>query len=240
MKQKRVLIKLSGEALALHNNEKNIEQAYDFNQVNTIADVLVKAHNEGVQICLVIGGGNIWRGRQAGSDMNPATADQMGMLSTMLNCLCMADAIRQKGVKALVQSAVGMPGFADNFDMHKADEALENGKIVLFALGLGHPFFITDTAVVLRARQMQVDEILMAKNIDGVYSADPKTDPNAEFIPEISYTKALEMNLKVMDASAFTMLVEGGIPAVKLFSLKDPQNLLRVLKGEKLGTLLHK
>ena len=171
--------------------------------------------------------------------MNLATADQMGMLSTVLNCLCMADAIRQKGVKAVVQSAVGMPGFTDTFDTNVADEQLENGKIVLFALGLGHPFFTTDTAVVLRARQMNVDEILMAKNIDGVYTSDPLVDAKAEFIPDISYQKALELGLKVMDASAFTMLVEGEIPAVRLFSLKDPQNLLKVLKGEKLGTLLH-
>ncbi|MDY5730875.1 MAG: UMP kinase [Eubacteriales bacterium] len=236
--KKRVLIKLSGEALALHNENK-IEQVYHFSHIDTIADILAEACKQGYQLCLVIGGGNIWRGRQAGSGMNAATADQMGMLSTMLNCLCMADALRQHGVEAVVQSAFGLPSFTDTFDMHKADEALNQGKVVLFALGLGHPYFTTDTTVVVRARQMQCDEILMAKNIDGVYTADPKVDKNAEFLEKISFSEALAKNLKVMDASAFSMLKESDIKTVRLFSLQDPQNILKVLNGENIGTLLH-
>lgn len=236
---KRVLIKLSGEALALHGNHK-IEQVYDFEHINTIAEIIAKASQKGYQICLVIGGGNIWRGRQAGSGMNPVIADQMGMLSTMLNCLCMADAIRQQGVEAVVQSAYALQSFTDEFDMQEANDALNTGKVVLFALGLGHPFFTTDTTVVVRARQMQVDEILMAKNIDGVYTADPNKDSSAKLLETISYEEALQRGLKVMDASAFSMLNESDIKAVRLFSLKDPQNIIRVLDGEKIGTLMHK
>lgn len=236
---KRVLIKLSGEALALHLDNK-IEQVYDFSHINTIAEIIANASKKGYQICLVIGGGNIWRGRQAGSGMNAVIADQMGMLSTMLNCLCMADAIRQQGVEAVVQSAYALQSFTDEFDLQEANEALNAGKVVLFALGLGHPFFTTDTTVVVRARQMQVDEILMAKNIDGVYTADPSKDSSAKLLETISYEEALQKGLKVMDASAFSMLNESGIKAVHLFSLKDPQNIIRVLDGEKIGTLMHK
>lgn len=236
--KKRVLIKLSGEALALHQ-EHSIQQPYDFHHINTIARIIASACKKGYQICLVIGGGNIWRGRQAGSGMNAVIADQMGMLSTMLNCLCMADAIRQQGVEAVVQSAYALQSFTDEFDMSEANAALDSGKVVLFALGLGHPFFTTDTTVVVRARQMQVDEILMAKNIDGVYTADPNVDASARLLEDISYQDALRMGLKVMDASAFSILHESDIKAVRLFSLKDPYNILRVLEGEKLGTLLH-
>lgn len=237
--KKRVLIKLSGEALAKTENDK-ITQIYDFKQVKTIASAIAKANKEGYQICLVIGGGNIWRGRQADSGMNSATADQMGMLSTMLNCLCMADALRQEGVKATVQSTYGLETFTDSFSVVDAENALERGEIVLFALGLGHPFFTTDTAVVVRARQMQVDEILMAKNIDGIYSADPNKDKNAKFIKDITYEDALKKSLKVMDFSAFTMLMDSDIKKVKLFTLKDPDNIKRVLDGDNIGSTLHK
>ncbi len=236
--KKRVLIKLSGEALALHADNK-IEQVYDFEQINTIAEIIANASKKGYQICLVIGGGNIWRGRQADGRMNPVIADQMGMLSTMLNCLCMADAIRQQGVEAIVQSTYALQSFTDEFDMQEANDALNAGKVVLFALGLGHPFFTTDTTVVVRARQMQVDEILMAKNIDGVYTADPNKDVSAKLLEKVSYRDALNMGLKVMDASAFSMLNESDIKTVRLFSLKDPYNIIRVLDGEKLGTLMY-
>lgn len=237
--KKRVLIKLSGEALAKTENDK-ITQIYDFKQVKTIASAIANANKEGYQICLVIGGGNIWRGRQADSGMNPATADQMGMLSTMLNCLCMADALRQEGVKATVQSTYGLETFTDSFSVVDAENALERGEIVLFALGLGHPFFTTDTAVVVRARQMQVDEILMAKNIDGIYSSDPNKDKNAKFIKDITYEDALKKSLKVMDFSAFTMLMDSDINKVRLFSLKDPNNIKKVLDGDNIGSTLHK
>lgn len=237
--KKRVLIKLSGEALAKSEYNK-ITQIYDFQQVKTIASAIANANKEGYQICLVIGGGNIWRGRQADSGMNPATADQMGMLSTMLNCLCMADALRQEGVKATVQSTYGLETFTDSFSVVDAENALERGEVVLFALGLGHPFFTTDTAVVVRARQMQVDEILMAKNIDGIYSSDPNKDKNAKFIKDITYEDALKKSLKVMDFSAFTMLMDSDINKVRLFSLKDPNNIKKVLDGVNIGSTLHK
>lgn len=236
---KRVLIKLSGEALSYSQNG-NISKIYDFNKVNEIASIIADANKKGYQICIVIGGGNIWRGRQAESTMTSSTADQMGMLSTMLNCLCMADAIRHLGVKATVQSAYGLETFTEAFSIQKAEKALADGEVVLFALGLGHPYFTTDTAVVLRARQMQVDEILMAKNIDGVYTADPHKDPSAKFIKDISFNDALQKGLKVMDSSAFAMLVESDIKQVRLFGLADSSNILKVLEGEDIGTTMHK
>lgn len=237
--KKRVLIKLSGEALAGKSNSHDIN-TYDFDQVKKIADTIANASKSGYQICLVIGGGNIWRGRQANTGMNNAIADQMGMLSTMLNCLCMADALRQSGVNAIVQSAYRLETFTESFNVQNAENALEAGSVVLFALGLGHPFFTTDTAVVVRARQMQVDEILMAKNIDGIYTSDPNKDKNAKFIEELSYSDALRMNLKVMDSSAFAMLMESDIKQVRLFSLSDPNNIIKVLHGEKIGTIMKK
>lgn len=237
--QKRILIKLSGEALSQHDDNNNITSPYNFDHVNHIASILSKANKKDVQICLVIGGGNIWRGRQANSKMQASTADQMGMLSTMLNALCMADALKQQGEKVLIQSAYSLETFTEGFDINKGEQALEENKIVIFALGLGHPFFTTDTAVVLRARQMQVNEILMAKNIDGIYSADPNKDKNAKFIEDISYSEALQQNLRVMDQSAFAMLMESKIEKVRVFSLNNAENILKILDGEKLGTILH-
>ena len=171
--------------------------------------------------------------------MDAVTADQMGMLGTVINCLCVADALRQAGLDAVVQSAVDMNRFAEPFNAMAARNHLAEGRIVLFAAGSGNPFFSTDTAVALRAIEMQVDAILMAKNIDGVYTADPRLDPAATLIRDITYQDALAKNLKVMDAAAFALCAENHVPMVRVFGLDDPRNLIRVLEGSDIGTFVH-
>ena len=166
-------------------------------------------------------------------------ADQMGMLGTVINCLCMSDALRRAGLDVVVMSAVDMLRFAEPFNAVKAREYLVGGKVVLFAAGSGNPFFSTDTAVALRAVEMQVDAILMAKNIDGVYTADPHKDPTATLIKDITYTDALQKGLKVMDAAAFALCAENKVPMVRVFGLDDPRNLVKVLEGSDIGTFVH-
>lgn len=230
----RVLLKLSGEAL------KSGTDLFDFDKVRQTAEIIRDMHNLGVEIGVVIGAGNIWRGRQGpAAHMDAVTADQMGMLGTVINCLCVADALRQAGLDAVVQSAVDMNRFAEPFNAMAARSHLAEGRIVLFAAGSGNPFFSTDTAVALRAIEMQVDAILMAKNIDGVYTADPRQDPSATLIRDITYQDALAMNLKVMDAAAFALCAENRVPMVRVFGLDDPRNLIRVLEGSDIGTFVH-
>ena len=230
----RVLLKLSGEAL------KSGTELFDFDKVRQTAEIIRDMHNMGVEIGIVIGAGNIWRGRQGpAAHMDAVTADQMGMLGTVINCLCVADALRQAGLDAVVQSAVDMNRFAEPFNAMAARNHLAEGRIVLFAAGSGNPFFSTDTAVALRAIEMQVDAILMAKNIDGVYTADPRLDPAATLIRDITYQDALAKNLKVMDAAAFALCAEIHVPMVRVFGLDDPRNLIRVLEGSDIGTFVH-
>lgn len=230
----RVLLKLSGEAL------KSGTELFDFDKVRQTAEIIRDMHNMGVEIGIVIGAGNIWRGRQGpAAHMDAVTADQMGMLGTVINCLCVADALRQAGLDAVVQSAVDMNRFAEPFNAMAARNHLAEGRIVLFAAGSGNPFFSTDTAVALRAIEMQVDAILMAKNIDGVYTADPRLDPTATLIRDITYQDALAKNLKVMDAAAFALCAENHVPMVRVFGLDDPRNLIRVLEGSDIGTFVH-
>lgn len=230
----RVLLKLSGEALG---GEAGI---FDHGQITRVAAVLRKMKDMGVKAGVVIGAGNIWRGRQGPMvRMDPVTADQMGMLGTAINCLCMKDALEKEGIPARVFSAVDMQRFARSYNTDDALSSLEEGYTLLFACGTGHPFFSTDTAVVLRAIELKADAVLMAKNIDGVYDADPRTVPGAKLIRDITYEKAQAMGLKVMDAAAFSLCRENGVPMVRLFGLSDPENILRVLNGEPLGTFVH-
>lgn len=230
----RVLLKLSGEAL------KSGTDLFDFDKVRRVAEVIREMRDMGTEIGIVIGAGNIWRGRQGpAAHMDAVTADQMGMLGTVINCLCVADALRQAGLDAVVQSAVDMNRFAEPFNAMAARRHLAEGRVVLFAAGSGNPFFSTDTAVALRAIEMQVDAILMAKNIDGVYTADPHKDPSAMLIKEITYAEALARGLKVMDASAFALCAENGVPMVRVFGLDKPENLIAVLEGSDMGTFVH-
>ena len=230
----RILLKLSGEAL------KSDRDLFDFDKVNQVAAIIRRIHDMGVEVGIVIGAGNIWRGRQGpAAHIDAVTADQMGMLGTVINCLCVADALRQAGVDAVVQSAVDMNRFAEPFNAMTARRHLAEGRVVLFACGTGNPFFSTDSGVALRAVEMQVDAILMAKNIDGVYTADPLKDPTATLIHDITYTEALQRGLKVMDAAAFALCAENKVPMLRVFGLDNPDNLIRVLEGSDIGTFVH-
>ena len=231
---RRVLLKLSGEALKAEHD------LFDFEKVNGVAKIIRRMHEMGVEIGIVIGAGNIWRGRQGpAARMDAVTADQMGMLGTVINCLCVADALRKEGLDAVVQSAVDMNRFAEPFNAMAARRHLQEGRVVLFACGTGNPFFSTDSGVALRAIEMEVDCVLMAKNIDGVYTADPNKDPSAKLIKDITYSEALARGLKVMDASAFALCAENKVPMVRVFGLDDPENLIRVLEGNDMGTFVH-
>ena len=231
---RRVLLKLSGEALKAEHD------LFDFEKVNGVAKIIRRMHEMGVEIGIVIGAGNIWRGRQGpAARMDAVTADQMGMLGTVINCLCVADALRKEGLDAVVQSAVDMTRFAEPFNAMAARRHLQEGRVVLFACGTGNPFFSTDSGVALRAIEMEVDCVLMAKNIDGVYTADPNKDPSAKLIKDITYSEALARGLKVMDASAFALCAENKVPMVRVFGLDDPENLIRVLEGNDMGTFVH-
>ena len=231
MKYERVLLKLSGEMLGENG------KLFDHDIIDKTAKVLCKVAAKGVQLGVVIGAGNIWRGRQ-GKDMNAVTADQMGMLGTVINCLAMQDAIRRAGGKAQVMSAIEMPRVCEVYNAQKAVHKMEKGTIMLFAGGSGNPFFSTDTAVVLRAVEVEADAILLAKNIDGVYDSDPKKNPDAKLIRELSYEKAQEMRLRVMDTAAFALCADNKVPVVRVFMLDEPENIIKVLSGDDMGTTL--
>lgn len=232
-KYKRVLLKLSGEALAA-----GADGILNFDFIGEIAQVLKKCVADGVQIGIIVGAGNIWRGRQGGK-MDRVRADSMGMLATTINALALQDTFIQNGLDAVVMTAVDMNTFAEPYTTREAVAALEAGKIVIFGCGLGAPYFSTDTAAVLRAAEIEADAVLMAKNIDGVYSADPAKDKSAVKYDEITYKEVLEKELKALDLTATTFCMENGIK-VYAFELKDPMNIYRVVKGEKIGTEIHK
>ncbi len=232
MKYQRVLLKLSGEMLGENG------RLFDHAVIDRVARVLVDITKRGIELGVVIGAGNIWRGR-SGGDMDRVTADQMGMLGTVINCLAMRDAVQRMGGKAVVMSAFEMPRVCETYNTQNAVRHMKKGKVTLFAAGSGNPFFSTDTAVVLRAVEVQADAILLAKNIDGVYTADPKVDPSATLIRDISYEKAQEMRLKVMDAAAFALCAENKVPVVRVFGLFEPESILKVLDGDDTGTVLH-
>ena len=230
---KRVLIKISGEALA---GEKGT--GYDFDFVAKVCRTVKQCIEMGVQVGIVVGGGNFWRGVKDGAGhIERVSADRMGMLATAMNCLAVADVFRQTGQNARVMTAVDIQGVGERYSTDKAIEALCDGEAVLFGCGTGSPFFSTDTAAVLRAAEIGADAILLAKNIDGVYSADPKKDPEAVKFDEISYDEVLARRLAVMDSAATSLAMDNNIPVI-VFALKDPDNIIRVLRGEKTGTIV--
>ena len=230
---KRVLLKVSGEALA-----GDRRTGLDFKLVGDVCDVVKEAAAMGVQIGIVIGAGNFWRGaKDGGGRMERTRADHMGMLGTVMNCLAVSDVLEQKGVDARVQTAIEMRGVAEPYDRAEAVRHLEKGRVVLFGAGTGNPFFSTDTAAVLRAVEIQADVILLAKNVDGVYSADPVTDPGAVKYDEMTYSDVLARRLAVMDTTATSLAMDNGVPLL-VFALKDPRNIIRALKGEKIGTIV--
>ena len=234
MQYQRIMLKLSGEALGESG------WLFDHAQIQKVAEVIKEVVNRGIQVGIVIGGGNLWRGRRgAAAGMDAVRADQMGMLGTLMNCLVMQDALSRVGVKASMFSALHVPHICENYRRDLADEALSRDGAALFGGGLGNPFFTTDTAVALRALELRAQALLLAKNVDGVYTADPKTDKAAALIKDISYQEAIKRGLKVMDMSAFLMCAEQGLPQVRVFGLDTPNNILRVLDGDDLGTTLH-
>ena len=228
---KRVLIKISGEALAAEK-----KTGFDFDFVSRVCAAVKDCMEHGVQVGIVIGGGNFWRGVKDGAGhVERVSADRMGMLATAMNCLAVADVFKQFGAEARVMTAVDIQGVGERYDTKKAIEYLESGKIVLFGCGTGMPFFSTDTAAALRAAEIRADAILLAKNIDGVYSADPRRDPTAVKFDEISYDEVLSRHLAVMDSTATSLAMDNSIPLI-VFALAEPENIGRVLAGEKLGT----
>ena len=232
-KYKRVLLKISGEALA---GEKHF--GLDFQVLGQVADVIKECVNMGVQIGVVIGGGNFWRGVKNGEGHIERTrADHMGMLATAMNCMALADVLEQKGVDVRLQTALEIREVAEPYIRARAVRHLEKGRVVLFGCGVGCPFFSTDTAAVLRAAEINADAILLAKNVDGVYSDDPAKNPDAVKFDEITYDEVLARHLMVMDTTATSLSMDNHIPII-LFALKDPENILRVVMGEKIGTVV--
>ena len=230
---RRVLLKISGEALA---GEKHT--GLDFEVIGRVCDVVKECLDLGVQVGVVVGGGNFWRGvKDGGGRMERSRADQMGMLATVLNCLAVADVCEQKGIPVRVQTAIEMRSMAEPYIRSKAIRHLEKGRVVIFGCGTGNPFFSTDTAAVLRAAEIGAEVILLAKNVDGVYSADPLKDPSAVKYDSISYDDVLARHLMVMDSTATSLSMDNHIP-VLLFALKDPQNIVRAVCGEKVGTIV--
>ena len=228
---KRVLLKISGEALAGEGGS-----GIDPSTVEHIVSQVVRLHAEGVEIGIVVGGGNFWRGRQ-GINMDRVTADHMGMIATIMNSLALQDAIEKKGVPVRVQTALSIPSVAEPFILRKALRHFECGRIVIFACGTGNPYFSTDSGAALRAIEIKADVLLMAKNVDGVYDYDPKTNPDAKKIDSISYMDVMNRNLNVMDFTSITLCMENRIPIVA-FGLGDEDGLIKAARGEKIGTII--
>lgn len=228
---KRILLKLSGEALA--GSKKT---GVDGTTVGKICDKIKEIVDMGVEVAIVVGGGNFWRGRD-GHELERTTSDYMGMLATTINGLALQDALEARGIYTRVQTAIEMREIAEPYIKRKAIKHLERGRVVIFACGTGNPYFSTDTGAALRAAETDAEVILLAKTIDGVYSADPKQDPNAVKYDEISYLDILNQDLKVMDSTATSLCKDNKIPLV-VFGIDDPENIVRIIKGEKIGTLV--
>ena len=232
-KYKRVLLKISGEALA-----GDASRGLDFHVIGQVCDVVKRCVELGVQVGVVVGGGNFWRGVKDGGDqMERVRADHMGMLATAINALAVADVLEQKGVEVRVQTAIEMRAMAEPYIRSRAIRHLEKGRVVIFGAGTGNPYFSTDTAAVLRAAEIDADVILLAKNVDGVYTADPVKDPTAVKYDVITYDDVLAQHLAVMDSTATSLSMDNHIP-VLLFALKDPRNIIRALCGENVGTIV--
>ncbi len=228
---KRVILKLSGEALA--HDSGNI---YDVDFVDKVAAAVKRCSDEGCQMAVVVGAGNIWRGRQGG-EMDRTSADRMGMLATVINAICLKEAIERAGKKAHVMTAVPMSPFAENYTAEAAVRHLDDGDIVVFGAGLGIPFLSTDTTVAVRAAEIGADAILMAKNIDYIYTDDPKKNKDARKLETVKATEVLAMNLKAIDATATAFCLSAGIP-VHVFGLKDPEDIIKAVHGETRGTVI--
>jgi uridylate kinase len=232
---KRILLKLSGEALL-----GDLPYGTDPARVRAVARQVMLVHDAGVEVAVVVGAGNIFRGVKAQAEgMDRSTGDYMGMVATMLNALPLQDTLEKIGTDTRVQSALGIAEVAEPYIRRRAIRHLEKGRVVIFAAGTGNPFFTTDTAAALRAAEIHAEIILMAKNrVEGVYTADPALDPNARFIPEITHMEAIERRLRVMDSTALALCMDNGMPLC-VFNMDDETNLRRIISGERVGTLVH-
>ncbi len=228
---KRVLLKLSGEAISAGK-----DGILNFNYIEEIASVIKKCVNEGVQIGIIVGAGNIWRGRSGGA-MDRVKADHMGMIATCINAVAVQETLIRCGVDAVVMTAVEMKAFAEPFVRDRALDALNSGKVVIFGAGLGIPCVSTDTAAVVRAKEIGADIVLMAKNIDAIYTADPRKDPNAQKISEITYKEILARGLAAMDSTATSFAMENNLP-IHVFGLDKSENIYNVIMGAKMGTVV--
>ncbi len=234
---KRVLIKISGEALQPKQDAAGCgKELYSHPFVNGVAEALGASVKLGVQVAVVVGAGNIWRGRQ-GEDMDRTTADRMGMLATVINSFCLKDAIIRAGYEAVVMTAIPMVPFAETYDAEIAKRYLSAGKIVIFGAGLGMPFVSTDTAGAVRAAEIEADAMLMAKNVDYIYTADPRKDPTAQKLTEVSCSYMLEKGLGAIDATAAAFCRSVRLP-VQIFGLEKPEDIYAAVKGEKPGTVV--
>ena len=231
IKYKRVMLKVSGEALAGEQH-----RGLDFDVINDVCKAIKECVDMGVQIGLVIGAGNFWRGVKDGADrMQRSHADAMGMLGTVMNAIAVADALEKHGMDARVLSAVEMNKFCEYFTRDLADRYLNEGKVVIFAAGTGNPYFSTDTGVVLRGVEIEADAILMAKNVDAIYSADPNKDPNAIRYTQLTYSEALAKNLRATDITAMALAMDNNMTMV-CFGLDEENSIIRVVRGEEIGT----
>lgn len=231
-KYKRVLLKLSGEALAGESGH-----GIDFDTVLRFCEPVKKLNDMGVHVGIVVGGGNFWRGRSSGK-MDRTRADHMGMLATAINALGVADALEQLDVDVRVQTALSIRSVAEPYIRARAMRHFEKGRVVIFGCGTGNPFFSTDTAAALRAAEMEADVILKATMVDGVYDSDPKKNPDAKKYDEITFQDVLNNNLAVMDGTAASLCKDNNIP-ILVFSLEDPDNIVKAVCGEKIGTVVH-
>jgi len=232
-KYKRVLLKVSGEALAGEQ-----KRGLNFDILDAVAKGVKECVDMGVEIGIVVGGGNFWRGLKDGAEhMERTRADHMGMLATTINALALADVMEKNGIDVRVQTGIDMPKIAEPYIRLKAIRHLEKGRVVIFGCGTGNPFFSTDTAAALRAAEISADAILLAKNIDGVYDSDPRTNPEAKKFDRISYKEVLSRGLAVMDTTATALAMDNNKP-VLVFAISDPKNIKRVLMGENIGTVV--
>ncbi len=228
---KRVVLKISGEALA--GDDKT---GINAEVLSKITDSIIKVYEMGVEIAIVVGGGNFWRGR-SGKGMDRTTADHMGMLATVINALALQDSLESKGVPTRVQTAIEMKQIAEPYIRRKAVRHLEKQRIVIFACGTGNPFFSTDTAAALRAAEIDAEVILLAKNVDGAYDSDPHINPEARKFDKLSHFEVLSKRLGVMDSTAASLCMDNNIPII-LFGLDEPENIVKVITGEDIGTII--
>jgi uridylate kinase len=232
---RRIVLKLSGEAFA----DPDIGYGIDPTTVRRVATEIAEAQQSGVEIAIVVGGGNIFRGvSKAAEGMDPASADYMGMLATVINALALRDALEKVDVPTRVQSAISMRQLSEPYIRLRAIRHLEKGRVVIFAAGTGNPFFTTDTTAALRAVEIGAEVVMKATNVDGVYDADPTINPNAALLEEITYMEVIAEDLKVMDLTAITMCKDHNLP-ITVFNISRPGNIVKAVRGERLGTLVH-